>query len=42
MARGALELIGQSGLGYSFDTLTDEDEGHPYCNAVKGFVYVAF
>lgn len=38
MARGALELIGQSGLGYSFDTLTDEDEGHPYCNAVKGFV----
>ena len=40
MARTALELIGQSGLGYSFDPLTEDDASHPFSNAVKLLVYV--
>ncbi|RDB17352.1 hypothetical protein Hypma_001991 [Hypsizygus marmoreus] len=35
MTRTALELIGQAGLGFSFDTLTDADEGSRYAKAVK-------
>ncbi|KIK57051.1 hypothetical protein GYMLUDRAFT_173469 [Collybiopsis luxurians FD-317 M1] len=35
MARTALELIGQSGLGYSFDPLTDEESTHPYPGIIK-------
>ncbi|KAF7969971.1 hypothetical protein HWV62_25452 [Athelia sp. TMB] len=35
--RTALELIGQSGLGYSFDNL-DEGTPHPYSLAIKTFV----
>ncbi|KAL0062738.1 hypothetical protein AAF712_010360 [Marasmius tenuissimus] len=35
MSRTALELIGQSGLGYSFDPLTDENSAHPYAAAMK-------
>ncbi|KAF7969442.1 hypothetical protein HWV62_27339 [Athelia sp. TMB] len=35
--RTALELIGQSGIGYSFDNL-DEGPPHPYSLAVKSLV----
>jgi hypothetical protein len=38
MTRTALELIGQSGLGFSFDSLTDQEPAHPYAKAVKNFV----
>ncbi|KAI3616186.1 cytochrome p450 [Moniliophthora roreri] len=38
MSRTALELVGQSGLGYSFDTLTDEEYAHPYTKALKGLL----
>ena len=41
MNRTALELIGQSGLGCSFDSLT-EDVPHPYSIAAKSFSYVDF
>ncbi|PPQ86419.1 hypothetical protein CVT25_003541 [Psilocybe cyanescens] len=36
MSRAALELIGQGGLGYSFDPLTEEVVPHPYIKAIKG------
>ncbi|KAF9255716.1 cytochrome P450 [Marasmius fiardii PR-910] len=36
MGRTALELIGQSGFGYSFDALADEEHAHPYVHAMKG------
>ncbi|KAK7466276.1 hypothetical protein VKT23_005004 [Stygiomarasmius scandens] len=35
MARTALELIGQSGLGYSFDPMTEDAIPHPYTKAIK-------
>ncbi|THU81238.1 cytochrome P450 [Dendrothele bispora CBS 962.96] len=35
LARTALELIGQAGLGYSFDNLTDEYAVHPYIGLIK-------
>ncbi|KAK1224785.1 hypothetical protein PQX77_012303 [Marasmius sp. AFHP31] len=35
MSRMALELVGQAGLGYSFDPLTDEECAHPYSSAMK-------
>uniref|UniRef100_A0A0W0FSP6 Cytochrome p450 n=1 Tax=Moniliophthora roreri TaxID=221103 RepID=A0A0W0FSP6_MONRR len=38
MSRTALELVGQSGLGYSFDPLTDENCAHPYPKALKGLL----
>ncbi|KAG7092972.1 hypothetical protein E1B28_009273 [Marasmius oreades] len=38
MGRTALELIGQSGFGYSFDDLNDEEHAHPYVEAIKGMV----
>lgn len=34
MGRTALELIGQGGLGYSFDPLT-ENKSNPYGDAMK-------
>ena len=37
MSRAALELIGQGGLGYSFDPLT-EDRMDEFANAVKEFL----
>ena len=40
MGRTALELIGQAGLGYSFDPLV-EDREDPYGQAVKALVYVS-
>lgn len=38
MTRTALELIGQSGMGYSFDSLEDDNDYHPYSRSVKRFV----
>ncbi|KAF5346787.1 hypothetical protein D9758_015732 [Tetrapyrgos nigripes] len=35
MSRTALELIGQAGLGYSFDNLSAEAEAHPYPGIIK-------
>jgi len=40
MTRTALELIGQSGLGYSFDSLTGDDDKHVFSKATKELVYV--
>jgi hypothetical protein len=40
VTRTALELIGQSGMGYSFDPLADGKDYHPYSRSVKRFVYV--
>ncbi|KAJ8081467.1 hypothetical protein PM082_007312 [Marasmius tenuissimus] len=37
-SRTALELIGRSGLGYSFDPLTDEACVHPYPAALKALL----
>ena len=39
MSRTALELIGQAGVGVSFDPLT-EDKENPYADAMKAFQYV--
>ncbi|KAI0689235.1 cytochrome P450 [Cytidiella melzeri] len=41
MNRTALELIGQGGLGYSFDPLT-EDAIHPFGEAIKDLVPTAW
>ncbi|KAJ3829900.1 cytochrome P450 [Lentinula raphanica] len=38
MARTALELIGQSGFGYSFDNMVDDVPRHRYSVIVKDFV----
>jgi hypothetical protein len=40
MARAALELIGQSGFGYSFDNMTDDQPKHKYSIVIKDLVYV--
>ncbi|KAF5360341.1 hypothetical protein D9756_005086 [Leucocoprinus leucothites] len=40
MSRTALELIGQSGMGYSFDSLKEDAQSadlHPYSRSVKRF-----
>jgi hypothetical protein len=42
MTRTALELIGQSGLGYSFDGLTEESIPHPFGTAAKAFTFVFY
>ena len=42
MTRTALELIGQSGLGHSFDPLTEDGVPHPYSTMAKLLVYVYF
>lgn len=42
MCRTALELIGQSGLGYSFDPLTEDAEDNYYTRGVKRFKCVSF
>lgn len=39
MSRAALELIGQGGIGYSFDPLI-EDVSDAYADAAKYFVCV--
>ncbi|KAF8807043.1 cytochrome P450 [Phlegmacium glaucopus] len=38
LTRTALELIGQSGLGYSFDPLTEDATHHPYSTAARLYV----
>lgn len=38
MSRTALELIGQSGLGVSFDSLDDEDTTHKFAVAAKSLM----
>ncbi|KIK57094.1 hypothetical protein GYMLUDRAFT_46720 [Collybiopsis luxurians FD-317 M1] len=38
MSRAALELIGQAGMGYSFDPLTSEEATHPYTKIVKNLL----
>ena len=40
MTRTALELIGQSGLGYSFDSLTEGGKTHIFSKSAKELVYV--
>ena len=40
MTRTALELIGQCGLGYSFDPLTEGGKIHDLSKAANDFVYV--
>ena len=40
MTRTALELIGQSGLGYSLDPLTEDGDNHIFSKSAKEFVYV--
>lgn len=38
MSRAAVEIIGQAGLGYSFDNLQEEESANPYTLAAKNFV----
>ncbi|KAG6817153.1 hypothetical protein H0H87_012114 [Tephrocybe sp. NHM501043] len=37
MSRAALEMIGQSGLGYTFDPLVEGATPHPFSEAAKVF-----
>ncbi|KAE9391109.1 cytochrome P450 [Gymnopus androsaceus JB14] len=41
MARTALELIGQSGFGYSFDNMEDDVPKHKYSLVIKDLVQVS-
>ncbi len=41
MGRTALELIGQAGLGYSFDPLKDDETPDVYAEAIKQYVSVS-
>ncbi|KAK7466379.1 hypothetical protein VKT23_005102 [Stygiomarasmius scandens] len=38
MSRTALELIGQSGLGYSFDPMTSDATEHTYSKTIKNLI----
>ncbi|KAF5313458.1 hypothetical protein D9611_008461 [Ephemerocybe angulata] len=38
MTRTALELIGQGGVGYSFDTLTEDSKEHPFSSSLKRLI----
>jgi len=38
MARASLEMIGESGLGYSFDFLVEGGGVHPFNSAAKDLV----
>jgi hypothetical protein len=40
MTRTMLEFTGQSGFGYSFDSLTEDSEEHPFVTSLKGFMCV--
>jgi len=42
MSRTALELIGESGLGYSFDSMASEVAEHEYSKTIKNLVFVSF
>lgn len=39
MTRTVLELTGQSGFGYSFDSLTERSEEHPFARILKDLTY---
>ncbi|KAG6826603.1 hypothetical protein H0H92_015188, partial [Tricholoma furcatifolium] len=41
MSRAALEMIGQGGLGYSFDPLVQDAGPHPFAEATKAFLLVS-
>ncbi|THU92957.1 cytochrome P450 [Dendrothele bispora CBS 962.96] len=38
MGRAALEIVGQSGLGYSFDPMTEDAAPHKYVEDMKGLM----
>ena len=40
ITRCSLELIGRSGLGYSFDTLAENSKPHRYADAAKELLCV--
>ena len=40
ITRVSLELIVQSGLGYSIDSLSTDSDHHPYSIAAKQVMYV--
>ena len=40
MGRTALELVGQGGLGHSFDPLTDDSQDE-FTESIKAFSYVS-
>ncbi|KAJ3929338.1 MAG: cytochrome P450, partial [Lentinula lateritia] len=40
LGRTAFELIGQAGLGYSFDPMKDEESAHPFSGVMKSLLYV--
>jgi hypothetical protein len=40
MTRTILEFTGQTSFGYSFDSLQEGSEEHPYAASLKGFMYV--
>ena len=42
MTRTALELIGQSGFGHSFDPLIEDGNKHIFSKSAKELVYVRF
>ncbi|KAF8202147.1 cytochrome P450 [Pholiota molesta] len=42
MTRTALELISQTGLGFSFDPLTEDEVPHPYTQAAKHLMPAVF
>ncbi|KAF5319267.1 hypothetical protein D9619_008300 [Psilocybe cf. subviscida] len=42
MTRAALELIGQAGIGHSFDTLEENEPTHPYAKAAVGLIPSAY
>ena len=42
ISRAALEIIGQAGLGYSFENLNDENATTEYARAVKDLLSVIF
>ncbi|KAG5653381.1 hypothetical protein H0H81_000768 [Sphagnurus paluster] len=42
MTRAALEMIGQSGLGFSFDSLVEGHAEHPYSKSIKELLPTMF
>ncbi|EIW55291.1 cytochrome P450 [Trametes versicolor FP-101664 SS1] len=40
MGRTALEIIGQAGMGHSFDSLTTDDATDPFTRAAKDYLYM--
>ena len=40
MGRAALEIIGQAGMGHSFDPLTPDSSSDAYTKAAKTYLYV--